>query len=66
MDDMNYRKTDWYCAVADLESEDFLNVVQESILKQVIRERIRRQNSDNIVNVIQVEGQLGSSAQNEI
>ncbi len=40
--DYNFRRIDWDGVVGDQESEDFLEVLQDNFLKQVVREPTRK------------------------
>ena len=72
--DFNFRNIDWGNITGDREAEEFLNVVQNNFLKQVIREPTRQGNildlvltkSENDISEVEVGGQLGNSDHNEI
>ena len=71
--DYNFRRIDWEGIVGDQESEDFLGVLQDNFLKQVVREPTRGENildlvltnNDNISEV-DIGSQLDCSDHREI
>lgn len=74
MGDFNYRNIDWEGMVGDLESEDFLKVIQDNFLKHTVTEPTRGNNildlvltnNENMVSELDVGGELGGSDHKEI
>ncbi len=72
--DYNFRRIDWERIIGDLESEDFLRVLQDNFLKQVVTEPTRGDNildlvltnDENMISEVDVGSQLGCSDHREI
>ncbi len=65
--DYNFRRIDWERVIGDLESEDFLRVLQNNFLKHVVTEPTRGENildlvltnNENMISEVDVGSQLG-------
>ena len=74
MGDFNFRSVDWELMVGSSEAEDFLTVIQDNFLKQVIEEPTRGNsildlvltNRDNMVREVEIGEHLGNSDHCEI
>lgn len=72
--DFNYRDIDWEGIIGNLDSEEFLKVVQDNILKQLMTEPMRGTNildlvltnAENIISEVELEGELGCSDDGEL
>ena len=72
--DFNYRNVDWDLMIGNRESEEFLKVMQDNFLKQLVIEPTRGNNildliitnSDDIIEEVDVGGYLGNSDHREI
>ena len=72
--DFNYRNVDWELMIGNRESEEFLKIMQDNFLKQVVMEPTRGNNildliitnSDDTVEQVDVGGYLGNSDHREI
>ena len=72
--DFNYRNVDWDLMIGNRESEEFLKVMQDNFLKQLVIEPTRGNNildliitnSDDIIEQVDVGGYLGNSDHREI
>ncbi len=72
--DYNFRRRDWEGEVGDVESEDFLRILQDNFFKQVVTEPTRGEkildlvltNNENMINDVKVGSQLASSDHREI
>ena len=72
--DFNLRNIDWNLMIGDNEADDFLNVIQDNFLKQVILEPTRGDNvldlalinREELVQQVEVGGKLGNSDHSEI
>ena len=74
MRDFNYRNVDWIYIAGDHESDDFINIIQDNFLKQIVSELTREDNvlnlvitnRDNLVTNMEIGEKLGSSDHHEI
>ena len=74
MGDFNYRNIDWEALVGDQEAEEFLNVVQDNFLRQIINEPTRGNNildlvltnREEVIKDTEIGGNLGNSDHCEI
>ncbi len=70
----NFRRIDWEGVVGDPKSEEFLGVLQDNFLKQVVREPTRGENilglvltnNEKMISEVDVGSQLGCSDHREI
>ena len=70
----NYRNIDWVNYVGDNESEEFISLVNENFLKQLVNVPTRENsvldliltNRDDLVNNLDVGGKLGNRDHEEI
>ena len=74
MGDFNYRNIDWVNNVGDSEAEEFLDVINDNFLRQLVNVPTRENNildliltdRDDLVNNLEVGGRLGNSDHEEI
>ena len=74
MGDFNFRAIDWELMVGNSEADDFLTVIQDNFLKQVINEPTRGNNlldlvltnRDSMVSDVDIGDHLGNSDHSEI
>ena len=74
MGDFNYRGIDWDTMTGDRSSEEFLNVIQDSFLKQLVREPTRQgnildlvfTNNETLVSQVEIGARFDVSDHHEI
>ena len=63
----NYRNIDWINIAVDHESDDFINIIKDNFLKQILSEPTREDSIlDYLVSNMEIGGTLGSSDHQEI
>lgn len=74
MGDFNYRNVDWDSMTGDINSEEFLNVVQDSFFKQLVTEPTRQGNildlvltkNESLVSQVEIGARFENSDHHEI
>ena len=74
MGDFNYRNVDWINIVINHKLDDFIDIIEDNFLKQIVSESTREdsildliiRNKENLVSNMEIDGKLGSSDQQEM
>ena len=74
MGDFNYRNIDWESMTGDGNSEEFLNAIQDSFFKQIVREPTRQgnildlvfTNNEALINQVEIGDKFDASDHHEI